>query len=510
MKLIETLQRFLPLSSTVTAAWHPPQCDQHQAEEVLLSTGSCCGALSYFLKDKVFYANSSAYAASLASYWSLQESQIHPACIVSPTTAQDVSLTVFLLVAGNKIHPSQCQFAVKSGGHTWWPGAANIASGITIDLAALHEVTIAKDQSTVRIGPGNRWKDVYSVLDAHKLATSGGRVGDVGVGGLILGGGISFFSPRMGWVCDNVVNYEIVLASGEIANVNSTSRPDLQVALRGGSNNFGIVTAFDMKLFPQGDLWGGLTINPIDTRTAQFAAFEAFTGNPNYDPYAALIHSEVYIPATGGWFINNNLEYTAAVSHPPYFSNFISFPTSYSTLRVTNLTALTLEISQSTPPGRRDLFTTLTFVNSAAMMETIFQLANTTVQPLSSIPNLTWAISFQPEPTIITHKSCANSLGLCQESSNLVNLLLSAYWDDPADDDLVNAQAKAFWAGVKQAAVEMGVDNRYVYLNYASTWEDPIAGYGEDVKERLQRVSRKYDPEGVFQKQCPGGFKLFT
>ncbi len=58
------------------------------------------------------------------------------------------------------------------------------------------------------------------------LATSGGRVAIVGVGGLVLGGmrttvsmlekqyliahpgGISFFSPRYGFDCDNVVNFE--------------------------------------------------------------------------------------------------------------------------------------------------------------------------------------------------------------------------------------------------------------------------------------------------------------
>ena len=50
-------------------------------------------------------------------------------------------------------------------------------------------------------------------------------------------GGLSYFSARFGFVCDNVVNYEIVLASGEIVNANATSNPDLWVSLRGGSNN---------------------------------------------------------------------------------------------------------------------------------------------------------------------------------------------------------------------------------------------------------------------------------
>lgn len=44
---------------------------------------------------------------------------------------------------------------------------------------------------------------------------------DVGVGGLTTGGGISFFSPQYGYVCDNVQNSEVVLASGEVVNANA-------------------------------------------------------------------------------------------------------------------------------------------------------------------------------------------------------------------------------------------------------------------------------------------------
>jgi len=40
----------------------------------------------------------------------------------------------------------------------------------------------------VTVGPGNRWAQVYSKLDALGIAIGGGRVGIVGVGGLTLGG----------------------------------------------------------------------------------------------------------------------------------------------------------------------------------------------------------------------------------------------------------------------------------------------------------------------------------
>ena len=72
--------------------------------------------------------------------------------------------------------------------HTPFAGAANIQSGVTIDLRPLNQEYVAQDKKTVAIGPGNRWGGVYLKLDAMGLATSGGRVAIVGVGVLMLGG----------------------------------------------------------------------------------------------------------------------------------------------------------------------------------------------------------------------------------------------------------------------------------------------------------------------------------
>lgn len=51
--------------------------------------------------------------------------------------------------------------------------------------------------------------------------------------------------------------------------------------------------------------------------------------------------------------------------------------------------------------------------------------------------------------------------------------------------------------------------SEFLYLNYADQGQDVIAGYGEGNQMELRRVSRVYDPEGVFQKAVVGGFKLF-
>lgn len=59
-----------------------------------------------------------------------------------------------------------------------------------------------------------------------------------GVGGLTLGSGVSYTSPRYGWTCDTASQFQIVLADGSVAVADAT-RPDLFRALKGGGNNFG-------------------------------------------------------------------------------------------------------------------------------------------------------------------------------------------------------------------------------------------------------------------------------
>lgn len=258
---------------------------------------------------------------------------------------------------------------------------------------------------------------------------------------------------------------------------------------------------------------GGFIGNPITTKDAQFAAFEALTASTPYDPYAALINNYVYTAATNSWYTASNFEYTkdGGVVNPSVFANFTSLPQTFSTMRVSNLTDFTLELAGAPGPSRRQLFVTGTYGNSAKMMGTIFDISNRTVQSLS-VPNLAYSLSFQPMPTAITSKAASrggNSLGLSAADGNLFNLLLTVSWDDVADDARIEQHAKDLFQQSEDEAKKLGLYNKYLYLNYAASWQDPLSGYGAEQKAKLQAVSKKYDPKGVFQKQVSGGFKLF-
>ena len=77
------------------------------------------------------------YEDRIDSFWSYN-SQLHPWCIVQPTTATEVALTIKTLTnLGQYTHGAGDWFiALRSGGHSL--GASNnIDNGVTIDLSSI-------------------------------------------------------------------------------------------------------------------------------------------------------------------------------------------------------------------------------------------------------------------------------------------------------------------------------------------------------------------------------------
>ena len=232
--------------------------------------------------------------------------------------------------------------------------AANIAGGVTIDLSTLNSIVLNADHSTVSVGVGATWDAVYSKLDMLNLSVAGGRAAGVGVGGLTLGGGISYFSPRYGWTCDGVSNFQVVLSDGSIINANTRHNSDLVFALRGGSNNFGIVTRIDFQTFSQGLLWGGNTYHPLNQAIidTEIQGFVKLNSEKSYDEYASLITAWAFSSAQGSLSLNQ-LVYTKPTKEPEVFRDFLSLPRILSTTRIANMTDLSLETEAFQPIGLR-------------------------------------------------------------------------------------------------------------------------------------------------------------
>lgn len=91
----------------------------------------------------------------------------------------------------------------------------------------------------------------------------------------------------------------------------------------------------------------------------------------------------------------------------------------------------------------------------------------------------------------------------CPEVMNIAIL-----WSSPSDDARITAAATSIINRSVETSKKMKFDYKYIYQNYAYKTQDVFASYGAKNHERLRRISRKYDPEQIFQKLQPGYFKL--
>lgn len=275
-----------------------------------------------------------------------QKARLAPHCILQPHNAAEVSLAVKTLVETNKTHP--CQFAVRGNGHTTSPGAAGIENGVTIDLGLMNTTTYNPNNNTASILPGAIWGTVYDTLDRQKVMVAGGRSFSVGVSGLVIGGGNSFYSPQVGLVCDGVVQFEVVLANGDIIYANQNNNSDLLQVLKGGTSNFGIVTRLDLATFPNPDLWGGLVQYPNNTAAQLFDAFIKWPAKLQHDPHATVIIFCTYSSLQDVTIFTNSYEYTKPIPRPAIFEDFMALPNNLTdTMRITNMTSLSYELEQA-------------------------------------------------------------------------------------------------------------------------------------------------------------------
>jgi FAD/FMN-containing dehydrogenase len=293
--------------------------------------------LNKALPGKVLLPTDDQYETSNNTYFTVFESELKPAFIAQPTSAAEVSSVLKSL--NPLLEQQSVLIAVRGTGHTPFAGSANITDGVTVDLRGLRGITLSGDKSFVDIGVGENWGSVYNELEKHGLTTAGGRVGRVGVGGLVLGGGVnclnlrntvnnhvgglSFYSTRRGFACDSVLEFEVVLACGEVVRANNEENHDLWIALRGGLNNFGIVTSFKMRTFESGNLWGGVAYYMPDAFNQLAEATVHLVENEN-DEDTHIMSSAGY--GFGHRVVTCCMYNTKGVENPPSLQPFTSLP----------------------------------------------------------------------------------------------------------------------------------------------------------------------------------------
>ncbi|KAI0178947.1 hypothetical protein GGR52DRAFT_569850 [Hypoxylon sp. FL1284] len=466
------------------------------------------------LGDRLLFPTDPDYEPQVET-WYAANNRLRPYCFVLPQTAEEVSTTLTTLVNVND-GAGDWHIAVKSGGHGVF-GTSSVANGVTIDLSHMNGSTYDPETNLAKIQPGGRWKNVYANLETQGVTATGGRDGDVGVGGFLLGGGNSFFTGRMGFGCDSVVNYEVVLANGTIINVSNTTNADLWHALKGGSSNFGIVTRFDMEALPTRELaydirfmsanYSDIVVDAVVDYTNQNQSLADnhlityYAHDPSMTPqdYIACINVN-----TQGDF-NAKTAFDKVKVLPAFYNNTVS----------QNM-AQAAEGSQL-PSNVDGTSQVLLFRNDLEILRACVKLHQELVETLnrSIDPKMfNTMMFFQPIPSYIGQigkQRGPNVLGLDAIDANAILFIAGASVNPEAGDGaFAITQAATFEMKAKLQALMKPIDGDlgFLYLNYADPSQDPLGSYGAANIQTIRDVAAKYDPTGVFQYRIPGGFKI--
>lgn len=171
-----------------------------------------------------------------------------PAVVVGAADAADVRLAIEFAAE------QRLAVGVQATGHA---PVAPEDGGVLITTGRLAGVRIDPVARTARIEAGVRWDQAVRAAAGHGLAPLSGSAPTVGVVGYTLGGGIGLLSRNYGYAADHVRRIEVVTAQGRALVASPEQEPELFWALRGGRDNFGVVTALEIDLFPVARIHGG-------------------------------------------------------------------------------------------------------------------------------------------------------------------------------------------------------------------------------------------------------------
>lgn len=246
---------------------------------------------------------------------------------------------------------NDCPFSIKGGGHSAIPGAANINNGVSMHMEKLKRIDISPDGESAIVGSGNLMSDIYTGLGPANLTAMVGRYAKVGLG-VAVGAGFSYLVNKNGLAVDNVLNFEVVLANATIANANATNNPDLFKALKGGNNNFGVVTSFKLQTEKtDGSIYGGIMYYPESSLDqVHDIVYDYHVRQAVEDPLTHVMPSFGYNGTTNESTSFNLVMYNKGLNElPPVLQGWTDIPYYKNTLHNRQYADLSIELNDGFP-----------------------------------------------------------------------------------------------------------------------------------------------------------------
>ena len=384
-------------------------------------------------------------------------------------------------------HEEALLVSVRGGGHSA-PGYGTNDGGLVIDLSAMKGIRVDPEARTARADGGVLWRELDHETQAFGLATTGGTVSNTGIGGLTLGGGLGWLMGKHGLTVDNLISADVVTADAEFHTVSAEREPDLFWALRGGCGNFGVVTSFEYRVHPVGQILGGMVVYSLDQAgdVARFYRELCPTLPDEAEAYLAFVTE----PQAGIPVIAMILGYNGPIDkgekvlaparqfgHP--VADLVS-PMPYA-VRQTLL---------DDPSARNGLHR---YWRSAFAGQFSDQFIDAAVDAASSFTSPLSAMVFFYMHGAATRVPAADTAFTARRVQWDIDVI--GQWDNPAESDRHVGWVRAAWDKLAPLMEDQA------YINHISA-DDPLekvrASYGAN-HGRLRQLKAQYDPTNLFR-----------
>ncbi|KAF2866830.1 hypothetical protein BDV95DRAFT_598711 [Massariosphaeria phaeospora] len=484
-------------------------CAFFLATLVLADTCSEVEALGYINVTRALHP---AYIEEQSQYWSTSCSALTPSCIIFAKSAEEVSTVVKLL--GNTTE----SFAVKSGGHNPNNYFASVQGGPLISTEHLDQTIVDQATGIIDVGPGNRLDGISAKLQGTGWTFVGGRIGNTGVGGLVLGGGLSYMSAQYGWSASSVLQYDIVFANGTIGHINKDNYPDLFKALKGGGNNFGVVTNYRLQAYRQGDIWGGnlVYLRTPDKDAKLLKAVRDFT-EYNEDPKAAVIVTaeRANLNLVDSWIIF--LFYDGPTPPAGKFQNFTDANPLLDTTRTRTYADLMAYSNWVVVKGSVvDIATETIPIPSSANAVEVMEGLHSHWRNISSttlgVPGIVASIAWQPFPRKIAQEARARSPDLIDADDSVDRIIIEMNYSfiPQSEYERMADTVEATYSGVRNRVLEWQASGKLpeaylpVFMNYGFYRQDYFGRLRPENRALARSVANSVDPQGFFRTRTGG------
>ncbi|KAF2756228.1 FAD-binding domain-containing protein [Pseudovirgaria hyperparasitica] len=425
-------------------------------------------------------------------------SQCHlpPACFITPNSNAAVAITLKI------IDLTQAKFSVRSGGHNVNPGWAGVSHGVIIDTQELNTIQLRPDRSSVRVGTGNRFGTVQEYLDPYNVSVVSGHTVQPGVGGVLLGGGLPLVSTYTGMGADNIKSAEVITSDSRVVIASATENPDLFRALKGGVNNFGIVTHFELYTSKVHDIWfRALVYSSLDPLPV-FDALQKTQVAMESDDKAGLVFT---ILPFGGFMVD--FFYVEPTYQPEVFAAFDALTPVSAIHDAVNGTVYSImqNLTNHLPPANR-YSTSCTIRVDTDLYTSVYNRYHEMTQKYSTN---TTAFQMVMHPygsatTRISKERGGNVMGDINGAQTI--LTYGAQWTDDRDNEKIYDIVDEITQATIDEAEQRGLDEKFIFANGGSFTQNVLASYGEENLKHIRAASKKFDRKQMFQSLQNGGF----